>query len=140
MGQMEVPAENGGKDDGWSVNGDSSGQATLYQKKDGGQRAGGKVKTVLQELISGIDFKLVIDRDDGNRENYHRNWQAEIKLYEAEPVFVGLSGCGKKGDGAGLGGHDGNTDDPPGVRSEEHTSELQSLMRNSYAVFCLKKK
>src|SRR3546814_6521921 len=41
-------------------------------------------------------------------------------------------------------------DDPPtalyelardnGARSEEHRSELQSLMRNSYAVFCLKKK
>src|SRR3546814_8225368 len=29
---------------------------------------------------------------------------------------------------------------PEGSRSEEHTSELQSLMRNSYAVFCLKKK
>src|SRR3546814_8228083 len=27
-----------------------------------------------------------------------------------------------------------------GYRSEEHTSELQSLMRTSYAVFCLKKK
>src|SRR3546814_4474249 len=27
----------------------------------------------------------------------------------------------------------------PGPRSEEHTSELQSLMRSSYAVFCLKK-
>src|SRR3546814_9056365 len=26
------------------------------------------------------------------------------------------------------------------ARSEEHTSELQSLMRNSYAVFCLKNK
>src|SRR3546814_9926498 len=26
------------------------------------------------------------------------------------------------------------------IRSEEHTSELQSLMRTSYAVFCLKKK
>src|SRR3546814_3696401 len=26
------------------------------------------------------------------------------------------------------------------MRSDEHTSELQSLMRNSYAVFCLKKK
>src|SRR3546814_2984660 len=26
------------------------------------------------------------------------------------------------------------------IRSEEHPSELQSLMRNSYAVFCLKKK
>src|SRR3546814_10861955 len=31
------------------------------------------------------------------------------------------------------------TGHPPG-RSEEHTSELQSLMRISYAVFCLKKK
>src|SRR3546814_2832021 len=29
---------------------------------------------------------------------------------------------------------------PNGTRSEEHTSELQSLMRISYAVFCLKKK
>src|SRR3546814_8897926 len=29
---------------------------------------------------------------------------------------------------------------PVGGRSEEHTSELQSLMRISYAVFCLKKK
>src|SRR3546814_6589945 len=29
---------------------------------------------------------------------------------------------------------------PTNIRSEEHTSELQSLMRISYAVFCLKKK
>src|SRR3546814_1120578 len=29
---------------------------------------------------------------------------------------------------------------PEAIRSEEHTSELQSLMRISYAVFCLKKK
>src|SRR3546814_3376711 len=36
---------------------------------------------------------------------------------------------------AAIGPHDGK-----GVRSEEHTSELQSLMRISYAVFCLKKK
>src|SRR3546814_7001699 len=31
-------------------------------------------------------------------------------------------------------------DNEQGRRSEEHTSELQSLMRSSYAVFCLKKK
>src|SRR3546814_2025356 len=30
--------------------------------------------------------------------------------------------------------------EPGAPRSEEHTSELQSLMRSSYAVFCLKKK
>src|SRR3546814_8666673 len=37
---------------------------------------------------------------------------------------------------ARLGAHDVDV----GQRSEEHTSELQSLMRISYAVFCLKKK
>src|SRR3546814_2098454 len=34
----------------------------------------------------------------------------------------------------------GRTNHPARCRSEEHTSELQSLMRISYAVFCLKKK
>src|SRR3546814_7317903 len=35
---------------------------------------------------------------------------------------------------------DGETMETSHERSEEHTSELQSLMRISYAVFCLKKK
>src|SRR3546814_4968383 len=51
--------------------------------------------------------------------------------------------------GVGLGGAQGSPDCQRGDdieaervhgRSEEHTSELQSLMRISYAVFCLKKK
>src|SRR3546814_1263370 len=37
-------------------------------------------------------------------------------------------------------GHAGDADAADADRSEEHTSELQSLMRISYAVFCLKKK
>src|SRR3546814_8994983 len=42
---------------------------------------------------------------------------------------------------AGRGHHRDPRGDPaPVERSEEHTSELQSLMRISYAVFCLKKK
>src|SRR3546814_10397594 len=42
---------------------------------------------------------------------------------------------------ADLVGHRRTARSPPGQgRSEEHTSELQSLMRISYAVFCLKKK
>src|SRR3546814_9947527 len=39
-----------------------------------------------------------------------------------------------------LGGKSVFDTDYDDVRSEEHTSELQSLMRKSYAVFCLKKK
>src|SRR3546814_10840229 len=42
----------------------------------------------------------------------------------------------RKGRAAG----DAKPDSGPRERSEEHTSELQSLMRISYAVFCLKKK
>src|SRR3546814_8347697 len=50
--------------------------------------------------------------------------------------------CGAMGDGdfsrrIDLAGKEGVFRD---LRSEEHTSELQSLMRISYAVFCLKKK
>src|SRR3546814_7804221 len=40
----------------------------------------------------------------------------------------------------GRGASEGATARATGGRSEEHTSELQSLMRISYAVFCLKKK
>src|SRR3546814_3671279 len=50
-----------------------------------------------------------------------------------------------KGDAFGYGGDiksfvDDLASLPANIRSEEHTSELQSLMRISYAVFCLKKK
>src|SRR3546814_4435093 len=38
------------------------------------------------------------------------------------------------------GSHQGGTEGGAASRSEEHTSELQSLRRISYAVFCLKKK
>src|SRR3546814_3895752 len=50
-------------------------------------------------------------------------------LYDAS----GLAGVQNTTNVIGAGGEYGN-------RSEEHTSELQSLMRISYAVFCLKKK
>src|SRR3546814_4504141 len=44
------------------------------------------------------------------------------------------------GRGASMGRLLSSRDRFGGMRSEEHTSELQSLMRISYAVFCLKKK
>src|SRR3546814_2646568 len=56
-----------------------------------------------------------------------------------------VSACGKKDEAASSGGAEtvkvGVLHSLSGtMRSEEHTSELQSLMRISYAVFCLKKK
>src|SRR3546814_6062766 len=55
----------------------------------------------------------------------------------APVVVVEANGIADTGtNGVGGNGSGGNAS----IRSEEHTSELQSLMRISYAVFCLKKK
>src|SRR3546814_3904770 len=51
-----------------------------------------------------------------------------------------LLGLRRHDRGAGVAHQDGIRATDEGRRSEEHTSELQSLMRISYAVFCLKKK
>src|SRR3546814_8589736 len=61
-----------------------------------------------------------------------------------DPEYLQHAGVGQEGAGAALIERaelvDILQDGPELNRSEEHTSELQSLMRISYAVFCLKKK
>src|SRR3546814_3096818 len=49
-------------------------------------------------------------------------------------------GAARRATAAGRSGGSGRSPGTRPSRSEEHTSELQSLMRTSYAVFCLKKK
>src|SRR3546814_2413798 len=65
------------------------------------------------------------------------------KAHGIDPVFAVEPGGFYRADWAWMGGQ-GSVIAPklnaPEGRSEEHTSELQSLMRISYAVFCLKKK
>src|SRR3546814_5714639 len=87
---------------------------------------------------------------------WHTDFGGE-EMAEASERQVALPGRVGKPDGACLdepinrlrGSHDARIErsarfkcEPslPEARSEEHTSELQSLMRISYAVFCLKKK
>src|SRR3546814_5870609 len=61
-----------------------------------------------------------------------------LSLHDALPISVVFAGGhDRERPVAGLEDDDGRHQ---GGRSEEHTSELQSLMRISYAVFCLKKK
>src|SRR3546814_1386351 len=60
----------------------------------------------------------------------------DIVVGNASALDRGPDGCGAQLGGAGA----GECALEAAHRSEEHTSELQSLMRNSYAVFCLKKK
>src|SRR3546814_9468326 len=69
--------------------------------------------------------------------------QQRLELLAAERHVLG--GPLHLDDAAGCGQHEVGVGRRRGIlgiveRSEEHTSELQSLMRISYAVFCLKKK
>src|SRR3546814_3754140 len=79
--------------------------------------------------------------------NQLAKWRNSIEAAKQLHVSVNVSGIQLARDdlveavrealcGSGLSGEHLKIE----VRSEEHTSELQSLMRISYAVFCLKKK
>src|SRR3546814_4761137 len=69
-------------------------------------------------------------------------WHGEAgQAAQAGPPRGGLPAAGCRPDAPpGRAGRFMTPAAQPVTRSEEHTSELQSLMRISYAVFCLKKK
>src|SRR3546814_5215223 len=57
--------------------------------------------------------------------------EATLKYFRREGSMIRLDPANRN--------HEPQRYPPMRIRSEEHTSELQSLMRTSYAVFCLKK-
>src|SRR3546814_6966643 len=59
-----------------------------------------------------------------------------VEAVDIDVVIRAFAGLAQRGRAIGV----GDTCRKAVLRSEEHTSELQSLMRNSYTVFCLKKK
>src|SRR3546814_6466231 len=86
-------------------------------------------------------------RRDASRLPVRRGPAAGTKDAQQHPRRLGKPGSRPEiiGDvGPRLGNRERSADtdgsDEGAERSEEHTSELQSLMRTSYAVFCLKKK
>src|SRR3546814_10883625 len=78
---------------------------------------GSKDRRAVRDLVYAT-IRLLGERPESGR-------QAIVALARADPAVAAMI--------------DGSPHAPP-PRSEEHTSELQSLMRISYAVFCLKKK
>src|SRR3546814_3575800 len=68
------------------------------------------------------------------------------RLADELALGLGIADAGEAGEEQSLGVHMDERDvvmvaeEADDLRSEEHTSELQSLMRISYAVFCLQKK
>src|SRR3546814_6003198 len=95
-------------------------------------------KEMIRQLFrAGADvFRLNFSHGshDDHRERYETIRAIEDELERPIGILADMQGpklrVGKLKDGEAV----------LTARSEEHTSELQSLMRHSYAVFCLKKK
>src|SRR3546814_8549750 len=96
------------------------------------------VRTVLVCCTGGEEGDILnpaMDRDEVRADlpavrKAELDQAAEIIGYD-EVVMLGYRDSGMP---------DSEANARPEARSEEHTSEIQSLMRNSYAVYCLKKK
>src|SRR3546814_5495651 len=82
-------------------------------------------ETLRTALAMGADRAILVQTDDRVEPLGVAKLLAKIVEEEAPELVI----LGKQA-----------IDDDNNQRSEEHTSELQSLMRNSYAVFCLKQK
>src|SRR3546814_6470807 len=90
----------------------------------------------------GLSVSQVAQLAKVNRGTAYQHFQTREQLVEATTGWVseqlcqavfGKTAAGKRAEGR-------LSAEEQAQRSEEHTSELQSLMRISYAVFCLKKK
>src|SRR3546814_3621086 len=91
----------------------------IDQAHKDGDTLGGVVEVVVHGLPPGLGSHVHWDR------------RLDSRLAGALMGIQAIKGV-EVGDGFDLAA-------TPGSKSEEHTSELQSLMRISYAVFCLKK-
>src|SRR3546814_944646 len=79
--------------------------------------------------VTGKAMRLVVQGVGERLQHYYdRDWRPG-EARATRLVFIGETGLDEAAIRAAVAG-----------RSEEHTSELQSLMRISYAVFCLEKK
>src|SRR3546814_1828750 len=76
-------------------------------------------------------------RNVGGKQPWHKGFVVALAMLHHRQVPERIAGAGEVEEAQQSAGRK----DPCAFRrSEEHTSELQSLMRISYAVFCLKKK
>src|SRR3546814_2340451 len=106
----------------------ASGRLLLKNKHD----VGNKVYDVLNEWAKTVPSVLTLKTWE--RQSTRALNELFIDLHDRSPHWPVMLWDTYADDGPSP------ADDLGKLRSEEHTSELQSLMRISYAVFCLKKK
>src|SRR3546814_10074462 len=107
------------------------------------QSHGGSGKQA-RAVIDGLEADVMtlalaydIDEIAQRTKLFPANWQSRLS-HNSSPYYSTIVFLVRKGNPKNI--RDWGDLARPGIRSEENTSELQSLMRIPYAVFCLKKK
>ena len=118
------PPEEDGEDERRGVDRQAAREAALEEEEEGRQAADPYVEALLEVLVGRVDVQPVVERDSGDREDDHRERQAEVELDEAHPVGVGLPRRREEGDGARLRRHDREADDPPRGGAARHEVAL----------------
>src|SRR3546814_6049730 len=122
---------------GKSVNGMTEEQAA---RDMGVQRAASYARTF--NSITMLEAAGLVLRDQERVRSAPSSsigWRSEIAAWAAGQIADRMARSGAHAMQLQIGRIVLNPMQLPGPKSEEHTSELQSLMRSSYAVFCLKK-
>src|SRR3546814_1266110 len=115
---------------------------TLFLSGGSGDRGGGAIVPFI--LAAGVEVDVRLAAHDRHRLRARRPHRDQFGAHALGDMHRLGGGAGAadehSGRPAGGGKRQGGARGQRETRSEEHTSELQSLMRISYAVFCLKKK
>ena len=122
------PAEEDGEDERGRVDRQAAREPALQEEEARRQPPHPHIEALLEVLVGRVDVQPVVERDRGDREDHHRDRQAEVELDEAHPVGVCLTGRGEERDGARLRRHDRQRDDPPRCGAARHEVALHVLL------------
>ena len=112
-GQGEVPPEHDRQDDGGSRDDHAAGEAAAGEEQQRRQAARLRVEPPLEILVGGVDPRAEEERHHREREDDHRDRQAEVELHEPHAVRVPLPRRAHQRDRAQLRGHHREPGGPP---------------------------
>ncbi len=114
----------------------AAGHAAGEQEQQRGERPGFRVEPLLEVLVGGEDPRVVEKRDEGDRDDDHRNRQGVILLEQAHAHRVALAGGADHRDRRQLRRHHRQADGPPrqAAAGEKVAFDLGGVFREPDAV------
>ena len=111
--EPELPAQDHRQNQARRRDDEPAPEAALREEQQRRQRPRLRVEPPFEVLVGRVDARAVEEADERQRQDHHRDRQAEVDLDEPHAVGVRLAGRADHGDGAELRGHHRQTDGPP---------------------------